>query len=157
MRIINEKPPVYDAIVENGMRPTETTIFAYGDAIYNPGGIEIPPYLIEHEETHCAQQSDKENMLKYIDPSERIDDEKLKQKMADAWWGRYLTDPYFRIEQEAEAYARQYDFMCGMIRDGNARTRLLFDLGRILASGIYGSVVKADHARQMIKSRAKVK
>lgn len=115
------------------MHPHDGVIYAYGDTIYNPGGNEIADHMLAHEETHCHQQGGN----------------------PDEWWNRYLLDPYFRVEQEAEAYARQYDFLCAQIKDRNRRTRVLWDLARILSSSLYGSVIGHSKAIQMIKDKAK--
>ena len=135
MKIKRERPPVYDLIVSAGMRPHEGVVYTYGDTIYNPSGNELPDHIVHHEETHCLQQGD--------DP--------------DAWWERYVTDPYFRFEQEAEAYAAQYDFMCESIRDRNRRSKILFDMALMLSGPVYGGTVSHSVARKMIKNKAKTK
>lgn len=117
------------------MHPHEGVIYTYGDVIYNPSNISIPEHLIVHESTHCEQQGN--------DP--------------DAWWGRYLIDSYFRIEQETEAYARQFAFICRKVKDRNQRHRICLDLARILAGPIYGNVIGQMSAYQKIKSLSKVK
>lgn len=137
MKIINENPPekLLNAIVENGMHPHPGVIFTYGDIIYNPNGADIPDHLITHEKTHCDQQGN--------DP--------------DAWWGRYLTDQYFRVEQESEAYARQFAHICVKVKDRNHRYRILIDLASILSGPIYGNIIGQQNAMQMIKSKSNVK
>lgn len=131
MKIVNEKPPIYNKILNSGMHPHEGVIYTYGDTIYNPSGTEISDHLLEHEEVHHKQQGS--------DPGK--------------WWDRYLNDQYFRIEQEAEAYAHQYDYLCKRIKDRNQRARILFDLARILSSSLYGSVIGQVSAMGHIKSK----
>jgi len=136
MKIINERPPIWDSVIAAGMRPDETrVIFTYGDKIYNPGGTEISEDVMEHEETHSEQQG--------LDP--------------DAWWARYLTDPIFRIAQESEAYAKQYDFMCARVRDRNRRNQFLIYLAGQLSGPMYGNVIDGNGAIKMIKSKSKNK
>ena len=131
MKIINEYPPIYDAILSAGMHPNPSTIYAYGDAIYAPHVDPVPPDLIAHESAHCRQQGN--------DP--------------DGWWSRYLDDPYFRIDQEAEAYAAQYDYVCQhMVKDRNARARFLQRLAGSLSSPIYGSVITQSSALEAIRN-----
>ena len=116
------------------MSPTSNAIYAYGNIIYNPSGKVVPDDVIAHEETHCRQQG--------ADP--------------DFWWSRYIEDKYFRIDQEAEAYAVQYDFVCkNIIKDRNQRNNALLKLAEVLASPTYGSVIGKSAAYQMIKSRSK--
>ena len=135
MQIKIEYPPIYEDIISAGMQPHSGTIYTYGDTIYNPGRVEIPEYLMIHEEVHSKQQG--------ADP--------------DAWWGRYLIDQYFRVDQEGEAYAKQYDFMCKKIKDRNQRNRLLIDLSKILASPVYGSCVTTSGAMEIIRKKSKIK
>lgn len=125
-----------DMILEAGMNPNlATVIFTYGDTIYNPGNVNIPEYLIVHESTHTEQQGN--------DP--------------DSWWARYVKDPYFRLQQEVEAYGNQFAFMCETVRDRNKRSRLLLELGHILSGPTYGNMITREGAMRMIKERSGVK
>lgn len=117
------------------MKPHSGVIYTYGDTIYNPSGIEIPLHLMSHEEVHSKQQGS--------DP--------------DVWWTRYIGDAFFRIEQEVEAYAKQYDFICRKVKDRNARTRILVQMGDSLSSPTYGSVIGSQDARIMIKNKSNTK
>lgn len=91
----------------------------------------MPEDLIAHESTHIRQQSTQ----------------------PDAWWSRYLDDQFFRVEQEAEAYAAQYDYVCHhILKDRNARNKFLLRLASSLASPIYGSVISTSTAMERIKS-----
>ena len=132
MKIKNEHPPIYDKILLAGMQPTDSAIYAYGDTIYNPSGMVIPDHTIVHEETHCRQQDDDPN----------------------SWWDRYLDDGYFRIQQEVEAYANQYNFICKVQKDRNRRDVILRDMARILSSPTYGSIIGSSAAYKMIKDKA---
>lgn len=135
MKISYEKPPMLDMIIAAGMRPiVEKTCFTYGDTLYNPGKLpNLPPEYMRHEETHSVQQG----------------------KSPDGWWQRYLVDPYFRIDQEAEAFAVQYLFYKTYInRDRNAGARALFQLAGLLASPTYGSIIGHQAAQRMIQSYA---
>lgn len=133
MKIINEKPPIWDMVVRAGMNPSEqTTVFAYGDAIYNPGGRTLPDDLVAHEETHCKQQKGK----------------------PDEWWVRYIQDPLFRIDQEASAYAVQYKFICEREKDRNRRFVFLHQIATQLSGPTYGNVISQQGAMKMIKERS---
>lgn len=135
MKILIEKPPIYDAIISAGMNPHKGVIYTYGETIYNPSGIELREDVIKHEKFHMRQQGD--------DP--------------EGWWSRYLDDQYFRIEQEAEAYARQYDFICKNLKDRNFRARVLVQMADSLSSPIYGSVITEQSAMSIIKSNVRTK
>lgn len=132
VNIVVGRPPVYDDIIAHGMHPHGGVIYTYGDTIYNPSGNELPDHLIEHEKTHMRQQNG--------DP--------------DAWWSRYLMDEHFRIREEAEAYGRQYRYLCSRIKDRNRRAIILNDLSRHLASPVYGSVITHHGAMKLIRESA---
>ena len=133
MKIIaNECPPIYDKIPQAGMQPTDNAIYTYGDTIYNRSGGTITPDLMIHEETHCIQQGN--------DP--------------DGWWDRYLNDGLFRIQQEVEAYANQYKFICQIQKDRNRRDKVLRNMATILSSPTYGSIIGSNAAYKMIKDKA---
>ena len=139
MKIIHDYPPIWEEVNMAGMRPNPNNIaFTYCGAIYVPSGRQLDDHVVAHEEVHGKQQGEGEDG-------------------ARAWWSRYIIDPYFRIEQEAEAYARQYDFICVKIKDRNQRHKVLTDLGRMLAGPTYGSVVNQSDACAMIKNKAKTK
>lgn len=106
-------------------------LFTYGDTIYNPGGSEVNWHLMAHEEVHEQQQG--------TDPK--------------AWWDRYINDHIFRVAQEAEAYARQYEAICDVLKDRNRRNKTLLDLSRILSGPLYGNVVSKSGAMSLIKSK----
>lgn len=135
MKIINELPPVYDDIIAGGMSPGPYALYTYGDIIYNPSGQEVPPEIIEHEEVHEKQQA---------------------EIGVEHWWSRFIDDQYFRLNQEVEAYAVQYRFMCNIHKDRNKRSNILMHYAKILASPTYGSVVTTMSARKMIKDKANI-
>lgn len=132
MKIVHEVPPFLDAILNAGMAPRlEYALFAYGDTLFIPGGFTPSPEVLKHEELHGIRQ-----MQCVGGP--------------DAWWERYLDDQYFRIAEEAEAYACQYECFCGKHRDRNLRARYLHDMSAQLASPLYGRVISAQDARRLI-------
>lgn len=136
MKVINEKPPVWDKVCAAfGVLP-QNVFFTYGDTIYNPDGAHIPDHILAHEEVHEVQQT-KEGMT------------------PELWWGKFLRDPQFRVDQEAEAYAKQYAFICNSIKDRNHRYRVLFDLARILSGPLYDKAITHQGAITLIKERAK--
>lgn len=136
MKVAIELPPIWDKILEHGLNPdTSKVIFTYGDTIYNPGAQDIPEYLLYHEEVHTKQQGDN----------------------PDAWWERYLTDITFRIEQEAEAYGRQFKFICSQVKDKNHRIHILVTLARTLSGPTYGNVISHIDAMNLIRKHSGIK
>lgn len=110
----------------------EHTFWTYGNAIYNPGGFEIPDHIVAHEEQHSVQQAGY--------PGGK-----------DAWWKAYLTDPRFRLEQEAEAYGAQVRFYRKRVKDRNARVRFLYNVASQLSGPLYQLSVTHAQAMAMIE------
>jgi hypothetical protein len=132
-----DKPPVWDSVcLAFKINPT-SAIFTYGDTIYNPNKLNLTADLVEHERMHMAQQEHSD-------------------EGAALWWGKYLRDADFRIDQEARAYGRQYDVICKVITDRNQRNRVLMDLARILSGPLYNKVVNVNTAMTLIKSFSKL-
>jgi len=137
MLISFEKPPIYDEAVKHFAIDPKHTVFTYGDTLYNPGGLFISEDLYVHEETHAEQQGHGEEGAK-------------------VWWDRYLTDPLFRVEQEAEAYGRQYACICQKVKDRNKRVVHLNALAHILAGPLYGKAISPTKSMKMIREASGV-
>lgn len=101
--IVDGYPPNIDEI-RSFITPTETAVYTYGDTIYNPNGGKVYEDVIEHEKVHIKQQSE------YTSPS--------------IWWTKYLIDKDFRLEQEIEAYNKQYLFLKNIIRNKELKEAL---------------------------------
>lgn len=131
-KVLEVKPPVYDNCVA-AFQINPRTIFTYGDTIYNPFKLHLPEDLIEHEKVHMAQHNHND---------------------ADAaiWWGKYLRDPKFRFEQEAEAYKRQWQVFQRLQSDRNAQTRFLEAIVGFLSGPVYANCATPEEARAAITS-----
>ena len=137
VKIVNEKPPIYDAVCATfGIKPVNV-FFTYGDTIYNPDGIDIPEDVIVHEKHHMKQQT--------------------TDTTPELWWGKYLRDEHFRIEQEAKCYGKQYAFVCKTMPDRNERSRFLHKLATSLSGPLYGYSVASMEACLIIKQHSGVK
>ena len=135
MEIKHEVPQeLLEAIQASGMQPRlEYALFAFGDILYIPGNFEPTPDILAHEEIHSAQH-------------------KAYTGGPEAWWGRYIDDPWFRAQQEAEAYAEQYSYVCDhVLKDRNQRFNYLLKLATFLSGPLYGNVVSRSAALEMIK------
>ncbi len=132
MKILKEVPiQLLVKIREAGMDPdVRYTVFTYGDILYNPGGGDIPDDLMVHEETHTKQQS----------------------AFPDEWWDKYLTDKSFRLEQETEAYANQYDYYCSKHKDYYKQQKFVERLASDLSSSLYGNLCNINQAIFLIKT-----
>jgi hypothetical protein len=129
MKIVNDFPPNIAAIRKRfEMTGFPTAIFAYGDTLYNPSGMEIPPDLIAHEELHSKQQE--------------------IYGLQD-WWTRYLEDDAFRLGQEVEAYRKQYEYAKEKY-NRDQRRWVLNEIVKNLSSKLYGNVINKKRAKDLI-------
>lgn len=134
MKILIERPPIYNNLslvfpLHRGI------IFAYGEDIYNPDGVRVSEDLIVHESVHIRQQGGN-------------------TEGADLWWSKYMRDEQFRLEQEIEAYAHQYNFICRKIQNKQRRFEILRMMAEILSRPTYGSCISIDSALLKIKEKA---
>ena len=122
--IRKDRPPNFDAIVAVFPKAADgNVLFAYGEDIYNPSGVKIPKFLLEHEYKHCARQF----MIG-----------------ADEWWRQYLTDQEFRYDEELLAHAVEYVVQAPALRDRNARAKLLHVTAQRLVAPLYGYSPRRD-------------
>lgn len=134
VKVRYERPPVYENVMA-AFNIRTNVLFTYGDTIYNPGRFYIAHELFEHEKLHMSQQ-------KYNDND------------AALWWGKFLRDPIFRLDQEARAYGVQYRIACQKITDREARNRYLVMIANFLSGPIYGHCVSFQEALILIKKYA---
>ena len=129
LKILNEQPPILDKLLKAGLKPQKTTVFAYGDTLYNPSGVEIPPDILIHEEVHIRQQKDnKDDCLE-----------------------KYLNDKEYRLKVEVEAFREQYKFVCEMLKDRNDRAKCLHSLAQELSGSVYGKIINYSEAINKLK------
>lgn len=137
MKVTTEKPPIYDEA--NALFKLEenkiNAVFTYGDTIHNPFGVALDAGLIRHEETHMEQQEGNGDV-------------------AAIWWKRYIQDPEFRIDMEAEAYGAQYKLYCQQQKDRNKRARYLHEIAGYLAGPMYGKMISHVDAMKRIRDCA---
>lgn len=132
--VINEEPPNYLELKQFFPLdlPDYVPLFPWGDKVYNPSGKEIAPDIIFHEYIHSLQQGG--------DP--------------EWWWKRYMNSPEFRLEQEVEAYAKQYLFVKTNL-NAKAAKDCLFECADNLSSPLYQLDLTYSQAETLIRHRAK--
>lgn len=135
MKVVTGRPPNYDRIVEAfghlAMRPG--VIFCYGDTIYNPGGKPVPPSLVVHERAHSLRQEEMNG--------------------PEFWWDRYIADPAFRLAEEIIAHRAEWMYFNSSGAGRNARRVYLSQAAHRLASPLYGSLISAAKAKQVISAQ----
>ena len=106
-------------------------IFAYDGTIYNPGGRDLPIWLVEHEKVHFGQQEEAGGVTE--------------------WWARYLVDTDWRFEQELAAHIVEYREFCHYNRDRNRQMQYLMQISSRLAGEQYGKLSTTREALARIK------
>lgn len=134
MKILTEFPPNY-AQIQLVFKEIEKhkPIFCYGDTIYNPFKREITPDLDKHEEVHSKQQG----------------------LYPDQWWGQYLNDRDFRLQQEIEAYGTQYAFVKSFVKNTKLLEWLKENMADALSGELYGNLLSYGEAESKIRNYAK--
>lgn len=131
MHIAVALPPNFDEIVAafpNATKPG--VLFAYGDTIYNPSNVNIPPQLIAHEGVHEQQQ--------------------IAAGGPRPWWREYIDDVEFRAEQELTAHQAEFINYCQRVRDRNLQAKTLHLIASRLAGPLYGNAMSFSEARRRI-------
>lgn len=132
MIIVKDYPPNIDRIKEK-FPLHRGVVFTYGGILYNPDDGIIDDPLDIHERTHKLQQGG--------DPA--------------GWWEKYLSDDFFRFDQELVAYANQYRRFCELNVDKNKRAKFLYRIASDLASDLYGKLCTQQEAMKKIKKMVK--
>jgi hypothetical protein len=146
MKIKNEMPPMWNSLAQAFKINPMHAIFTYGDTIYNPSGIDLDarPDLIAHEEVHEKQQT-------------------ADGMTPELWWGKFLRDPKFRMEQEAAGYAAQYAFICNhpdkrhRASGREQRFKVRWQLAGSLAGPLYNHCIGHNDAEALIKKLSGIK
>jgi hypothetical protein len=127
------RPPMFEEIAATfSLARKQNVVFAWGDTIYNPGGGRLSPEIHVHEAVHGKRQGAD----------------------VEGWWRRYIAEPAFRLEEEIPAHIAQYRAFCVNHTKGNARNQrrlYLHHVAKCLASPLYGSLIRYDDARKLIK------
>lgn len=131
MKIVKAVPPNYfDICKVFNIFGKNRIVFTYGDTIYAPNkGGAISDNVKVHEKTHQKQQGD--------DPK--------------GWWDRYLVDTQFRLDQELEAYRKQYRFFISKNHNINDQFRFLDIIAGDLSGEMYGNIISFEEARELLK------
>jgi len=131
VKVVRKEPPIYKTVCQ-AFKVKIEAYFTYGGKIYITGNLPYPPDdILAHEKVHIQQQG-KDSAL---------------------WWGKYLRDTKFRVEQEAEGYAAQYRFLTKDCRDREKNFRVLHNLAQTLSGSLYDHCVSYQDALKAIKTK----
>ncbi len=133
MRIVFERPPNFEEIDAKFRIAGKPIIFAYGDVIYNPMRVTIPPHLIVHEGMHGYRQ---------------------KEFGVENWWRSYIDSDWFRREEEILAHQAEYRALVRGSRNRADRRACLKQTAKRLASPLYGRMIGFARARAVLVEAA---
>jgi hypothetical protein len=128
MKIIVDRPPMFDEIDARFHIANKSVIFAWGDTIYNPTGVEIAPQLLAHEAVHGQRQG-----------SDTV-----------GWWHQYIDSKSFRLAEEIPAHQAEYNWLLNHSLSRQARRSALKVTARRLAAPLYGSMTTVAKAKRML-------
>jgi hypothetical protein len=99
MKIIKAFPPNWNELAKHfPIKGKRGIVYAYGDTLYNPSGIIIPPWIIKHEYVHMERQQDEG-----MNPVN--------------WWDEYIQYLDFRLKEEILAHQAEWQAYSGPYRD----------------------------------------
>lgn len=136
MRIERSRPPNWDAVIvafPHVLR-THGVLFAWGDTIFNPDGVQVSAITHAHEEEHSVRQA--------------------KLGSVEVWWDHYIKDPAFRFGEELPAHQVEYAKAYQDARHRNERRFYLNQIAGRLAGPLYGRLVNIDTAKGLLKQGA---
>ena len=126
-------PPNFKAINDKFSVRGKPVLFCYGDKIYNPMKIVIPPELIAHEEVHSKSQL---------------------QMGVKLWWDLYIKDKLFRLEEEIEAHRAEYQYLLSTQPNGLDRKAYESSFAKPiierLSGPLYGNMITYEKALERI-------
>lgn len=138
MRIETARPPIWDRaiIAFPSILKTHGVLFAWGDTIFNPDGVDVPSITQAHEEVHSIRQ------------------EKLGS--VEVWWDRYISDPAFRFGEELPAHQVEYRVAYEKAAHRRERQFYLKQIAERLSGPLYGRLVNFERAKGLLKDGARM-
>jgi len=131
INVINTKPRIYEELHEKfGVEWEEDVVITYFPNIHCRSNVWNFPEKIAHEAVHLKQQ---------------------EEMGAEIWWYKFINEPGFRLEQEAQAHKKEADFIRKNIKDRNLRAQIIHEIASNLSSSMYGNVVDHQTAMRLIK------
>lgn len=117
MKVVIAQPPNLAEIDRVFPDRGKNIIYAFGDKIFNPGGIEIPRFLLAHEGAHGSRQ--------------------VSVFGVDLWWRQYLDDAEFRYREEVIGHAAEFLSLMNGEKDRNRTARLMLSTATRLLAPFY--------------------
>ncbi len=130
--IVIDYPPIYDEIkIVFPKVGFGGIIYAWGNKIYNPSNVSIPPHLIEHERVHGRRQGND----------------------IEGWWRRYLDEKEFRLVEEILAHATEMVCLFGPNPNRQMRRQIIKSTAKRLSNPLYRYGISRVQAQVLLKKK----
>lgn len=136
MKIIRAYPPNFVAIRTAFPQVVgrQGILYAWGDRVYNPSGVNVPWWLHEHEETHGKRQL-AGTVLRHGEDSP-----------VNAWWDRYIRDATFRLEEEIPAHQAEWRVFKSIKLNHKDQKTYLASMAQRLSGPLYNNMISLADA-----------
>lgn len=126
MKTRHDIPPIFYKLKEKFSVEWGKVIVAHYPDIFC--AVDIPEQKYVHEEVHLDRQ---------------------KVMGVGEWWGKYLTDEAFRLNEEVLAYRTEIEWIKKNVPLRNERRYLLNLIYSDLASYVYGNIISEAEAKKL--------
>lgn len=132
MRVVRDRPPLFDEIDAKFQVRGKPILFAWGDRIFVPSGsLDVAPHLMAHERVHGERQG-------------------LAEPGIMLWWRSYLDDIAFRLHEELLAHRAEYHHLMRHAGGRQQRRRHLSITAARLAAPLYGRMISLADAKKAL-------
>lgn len=150
MRIVEAYPPLIEEIDAAFKVRGKPILYAWGDTIFNPLGVAVPPELVAHEKVHGRRQ-----LAALVDPQSP----QLAEAAIRVWWMRYIADADFRLREEIHAHVAEFLSLCEQhaarwVSQRNMRRAFAAAVARKLSAPLYGGLITFREARAALLAGA---
>lgn len=110
-------------------------LYAWGDRVYNPSGVNVPWWLHEHEETHGKRQL------------EGFGSDLLSEDtMIHSWWNTYIEEPDFRLQEEIPAHQAEWRVFKSIRLNHKDQKTYLLRMAERLSGPLYNNMISLENA-----------
>jgi hypothetical protein len=131
MRVLNERPPMFDEIDKAFKVRGKPVLFCWGNRIYFPTGGQIHASIMAHEEAHADRMG-------------------IAEAGIEQWWRRYIDDAEFRLREEVIGHRAELKWYLDRGGGRQEKRRYTAIIAAKLAAPIYGGLVSVSRAKELL-------
>lgn len=135
MKVIRAFPPNWPEIAKHfPVKGKQGILYAYGDRLYNPSGVQVTPWIMAHEMEHGRRQEDEGQSVR-------------------RWWDEYLNYPDFRLKEEVYAHHKEWESYRQTFTLEKNQNSYLAMMAKRLSSPLYDlGITLEDAARRIVQN-----